>query len=325
MEKYTNKTITEGRNNMGMVCYYVVDRESTPYSICGGSFLTKEDGIEQLKRAKHLYPNHNWTLEAEFSIGNKEKTRKNLGDPLKESVNVSEIGTDEEFDAFMNWAMTEGSDMFSSAANEYVNGGNENKLLSVSLRYAKEFGLNQEVAFSIAKEAAEGLYDFLGGMQVVGTNNTNESKNTKKKQVIRLTESDIHRIVKESVNRMLNEIGNTSKGRDAINTAMQNSFTKDLKKKLRSKNIQGGFEKSGQRKRVNGYMEKGPYGKEWHEEHGKNWKLNESSMPFKTVVWDVINEALYKIFGDCTIGVGDGWDVTNPDNEDEYVHITFGY
>ena len=31
------------------------------------------------------------------------------------------------------------------------------------------------------------------------------------KQIIRLTESDLHRIVKESVNKILNEIGNTPK------------------------------------------------------------------------------------------------------------------
>ena len=32
------------------------------------------------------------------------------------------------------------------------------------------------------------------------------------KQIIRLTESDLHRIVKESVNRVLNEIGDTERG-----------------------------------------------------------------------------------------------------------------
>ena len=32
------------------------------------------------------------------------------------------------------------------------------------------------------------------------------------KKLIRLTESDLHRIVKESVNRVLNEIGDTNRG-----------------------------------------------------------------------------------------------------------------
>ena len=36
------------------------------------------------------------------------------------------------------------------------------------------------------------------------------------KKVIRLTESDIHRIVKKSVNNMLNEIGDTPKGQHAL-------------------------------------------------------------------------------------------------------------
>lgn len=82
MENYTNRLITEERNNMGMVRYCVVDRTNTPNAFCGGSFNTKKQGIEQLKRAKHLYPNNKWTLEAIFSIGGKEKKRKNLGNPL---------------------------------------------------------------------------------------------------------------------------------------------------------------------------------------------------------------------------------------------------
>ena len=93
-------------------------------------------------------------------------------------MNMSEMGTDEQFDAFMKWAMTNGSDMFSSAANEYVNGGDESKLYVLSTYYAKEFGLNQSVALNIAKEAAEGIYGFLGGMQIIDTRNANESMNT---------------------------------------------------------------------------------------------------------------------------------------------------
>ena len=44
---------------------------------------------------------------------------------------------------------------------------------------------------------------------------TNESKNMNKK-LIRLTESDLHRIVKESVDNLLNEIGDTPKGQYAL-------------------------------------------------------------------------------------------------------------
>ena len=36
------------------------------------------------------------------------------------------------------------------------------------------------------------------------------------KKIIRLTESDLHRIVKESVNRIINEIGDTEKGQRAL-------------------------------------------------------------------------------------------------------------
>jgi len=36
------------------------------------------------------------------------------------------------------------------------------------------------------------------------------------KKLIRLTESDLHSIVKESVNRIINEIGDTDKGQDAL-------------------------------------------------------------------------------------------------------------
>ena len=36
------------------------------------------------------------------------------------------------------------------------------------------------------------------------------------KKLIRLTESDLHRIVKESVNRVLNEIGDTPRGQNRL-------------------------------------------------------------------------------------------------------------
>ena len=87
------------------------------------------------------------------------------------------------------------------------------------------------------------------------------------KQRIRLSESDLHRLIKESVKQVLNE----------------ESYRKEAQK---------GQHTSGQ---------------------------------FRNKVWDVINEALEKNFSDFSIGVGDGWDVTNPYNEDDYIHITFGY
>lgn len=41
------------------------------------------------------------------------------------------------------------------------------------------------------------------------------------KNIIRLTESDLHRIVKESVQRILNEIGDTPKGQRALGALAQ--------------------------------------------------------------------------------------------------------
>ncbi len=36
------------------------------------------------------------------------------------------------------------------------------------------------------------------------------------KKLIRLTESDLHRIIKESVNKILNEVGETEDGQDVL-------------------------------------------------------------------------------------------------------------
>ena len=49
----------------------------------------------------------------------------------------------------------------------------------------------------------------------IDINYENESKNMNKK-VIRLTESDLHRIVKESVKKILNEIGDTGEGQRSL-------------------------------------------------------------------------------------------------------------
>lgn len=74
-------------------------------------------------------------------------------------------GTDEEFDAFMSWAMTDGNDYgFGDAAGEYVNDGNATKLYMVAIQYSRMFKMPPEKAFNMAKEAAEGVYGFLGDM-----------------------------------------------------------------------------------------------------------------------------------------------------------------
>ena len=46
------------------------------------------------------------------------------------------------------------------------------------------------------------------------------------KKLIRLTESDLHNIVRKSVSNILAEIGNTSKGRNNIRVAINNKLSK---------------------------------------------------------------------------------------------------
>ena len=82
---------------------------------------------------------------------------------LKEDDNMN--GTDEEFDAFMKWAMTDGNDYgFGDAAGEYVSDGDPSKLYMIAMTYGKMVGMNPEIVFNIAKEAAEGIYGFMGNI-----------------------------------------------------------------------------------------------------------------------------------------------------------------
>jgi len=94
------------------------------------------------------------------------------------------------------------------------------------------------------------------------------------KKLIRLTESDLHRIVKESVNRILNEIGNTKDGRNKIRKAIANKDAKGF-----DNDMDGKFEKPfkandgneysnkhfGKIANVEKYMNDSPYSKEWKE------------------------------------------------------------
>lgn len=47
------------------------------------------------------------------------------------------------------------------------------------------------------------------------------------KKVIRLTEGDLHRIVKESVNRVLNEIGDTPRGQYMLGRTGERALRRD--------------------------------------------------------------------------------------------------
>ena len=94
------------------------------------------------------------------------------------------------------------------------------------------------------------------------------------KQRIRLTEGDLHNIIKESVNRILNEIGNTKNGRDKIRKAIANKDAKGF-----DNDMDGNFEKPfkandgneysnkhfGKIANVEKYMDDSPYSKDWKE------------------------------------------------------------
>jgi hypothetical protein len=56
--------------------------------------------------------------------------------------------------------------------------------------------------------------------------NVNKSKNMKKK-VIRMTESDLHNIVIECANRLLNEVGDTARGMELLGRLAAKKVTKD--------------------------------------------------------------------------------------------------
>jgi hypothetical protein len=72
------------------------------------------------------------------------------------------------------------------------------------------------------------------------------------KKMVRLTESELHRIIKESVNRVLNEIGDTPNGQYALGKLAQRQLHRDKNPKAAFKtmwkagdnNIEGNNNKS---------------------------------------------------------------------------------
>ena len=146
------------------------------------------------------------------------------------------------------------------------------------------------------------------------------------KRVTRLTESDFHNIIKDSIKKVLNE----------------NSYRKAAKK--------GEHTSSALKHELNYQKKRGEYSpRDYHKfagKHGLNKmdinticdfedardceKVYESSkyegLSFKNKVEVIISDALYNAFGEDFInGTGNGWVVDNPDNENEYVCLTFGY
>lgn len=91
----------------------------------------------------------------------------NIKKIIRESIqkvifeNDEMCGTDEQFNAFMKWSMTDGNDYgFGDAAEKYVNDGDSSKLYMIAMQYGKQTGINPEIVFNMAKEAAEGIYGF---------------------------------------------------------------------------------------------------------------------------------------------------------------------
>ena len=88
--------------------------------------------------------------------------KKIIRESIKKVISEDAMGTDEEFDSFMRWAMTDGNDYgFGDAASDYANDGDGTKLYMIALQYSKITGIDKEVAFSMCKEAAEGIYGFM--------------------------------------------------------------------------------------------------------------------------------------------------------------------
>jgi len=85
------------------------------------------------------------------------------------------------------------------------------------------------------------------------------------KRRIRLTESDLHRIVNRSVKRVLKD--------NIFESSMNDTY---------------------------------------------------SFRQFRNSMWNTIDDALKRTFREFVQYVGDGWEVTNPNNEEEFIHITFG-
>jgi hypothetical protein len=93
----------------------------------------------------------------------------NIKKIIRESIqkvifeNDEMCGTDEQFDAFMRWAMTDGNDYgFGDAAEKYTNDEDPSGLYMIAMQYGKQTGINPEIVFNMAKEAAEGIYGFAG-------------------------------------------------------------------------------------------------------------------------------------------------------------------
>lgn len=116
------------------------------------------------------------------------------------------------------------------------------------------------------------------------------------KKLIRLTESDLHNIVKKSVSNILAEIGNTSKGRNNIRVAINNKLSKaksENDKDLRNKYYD-------QIKNVSDYFRKGkkdPYLKDFNYSDIGNKSIDkyydsQKFVNYEDIAYDLFGEEL---------------------------------
>ena len=125
------------------------------------SYLHKviTESIQKLIRESYVPSNYYDDEDVDDSLSDEERGYPNHWMKVMH-------GTDEEFNAFMKWAMTEGNDYgFGDAAGEYVKDGEQMKLHNVAMKYAIKFKVHPEKAFNMAKEAAKGIYGIANGMR----------------------------------------------------------------------------------------------------------------------------------------------------------------
>ena len=92
------------------------------------------------------------------------------------------------------------------------------------------------------------------------------------KRITRLTESDLHRIVKESVKKVLNEIGDTEGGQNLLGRAKQRAlYNREAGKEAEISNYaynQRQKQPISQRKKLRNAYEQG-FGDQWDKYHNK--------------------------------------------------------
>ena len=142
------------------------------------------------------------------------------------------------------------------------------------------------------------------------------------RKIVRLTESDLNKIIKESVNRMLNEESYRKAAKKGEHTSSPLKHELNYQKKMgyyKPKDYHKFANKNGLNKMKLSTLDD-------FEDAKDAKKICETSMneglSFRAKVCEIIDNALYNAFGD-NFWRGNGWVVDNPDNEDEYVEIVF--